>query len=103
MPEDEGHLAYLLAVLTHYQTHNVQKIFTYPCPTCRRSTTVPPVEGLAMKELIEGIEAAIGVKHLVDDRVNEDGVTSLGYFDGLFFRIELVMNSPALPRSRRFN
>lgn len=101
-PNNEAHLAYLLAVLTHYQTHDVQRILDYPCPTCRASTTVPPVESLSMKTLIREVEGAIG-GHSVDDRANEDGVTTLGYFNSLFSRIDLVMNTPALPRSRRFS
>jgi hypothetical protein len=56
-----------------------------------------------MKDLIEDSEAATGVEHSVDDRADEDAVTTLGYFDGMFFRIDLVINVPPLPRSRHFN
>lgn len=56
-----------------------------------------------MKSLIRDIEAAIGIEHFADDRADEDGVTTFGYFNGLFFRIDLLMETLTLPRSRRSN
>jgi hypothetical protein len=43
-----------------------------------------------MKDLIEELEAATGVEHLVNNRADEDTVTTLRYFDRLFFHIDLV-------------
>lgn len=56
-----------------------------------------------MKGLIRDIESAIGIEYSAGDRADEDGVTTFGYFDGLFFRIDLLMETLTLPRSRRFD
>lgn len=101
-PRDGDHLAYLLAVLGRYRLHSPRVLLAYPCPTCRRNITVAPIESLALKEMIAEVEAAIGVQHAIGAQVDEGGVVTSGYFDGLFYDLDLALRPPRLPLSRLF-
>lgn len=101
-PRGSDHLAYLLAVLGQYRLHSPRILLTYPCPTCRRNITVAPIESLAFKEMIAEVETATGLQHTMDARVDEGGVITSGYFDGLFYDLDLALRPPRLPLSRLF-
>lgn len=103
VPNKDDHLAYLLAILARYRVHCPRKLLSYPCPICRATVTLAPIESLTLKTLIAEAELAARVEHQDADRVNEAGVATSGYFNGLFFNLTLALNPPHLPLSRLFH
>lgn len=84
VPGNKAHLRYFISILRLHGFHTREQIFHYPCPTCRNAVTLPPTESLSLNGAISGMASAIGVSPAVDDIANEQGVTTQGYFEGLF-------------------
>lgn len=84
VPADKAHLRHLLSILRLYGFHSREEIFHHPCPTCREPVILPPTESLSLNNVISGIADAIDAAPSARDKANEQGVTTVGYFDGLF-------------------
>lgn len=52
--------------------------------------------------MVTEVEAAIGVQHMFGVHADEGGVATSGYFDGLFYDLDLALKPPRLPLSRLF-
>lgn len=62
----------------------VANIFSYPCPDCRFKVTTAPREVTAFRNFIVGVGATIEApQSLVGDGDNEL-ISAVHYFDGLF-------------------
>lgn len=84
VPANKAHLRHLISILRLYGFHSREDVFHYPCPTCRKPVTLPPTESHSLNNAISDIATALEAVPAVCDKASEQGVTTLGYFDGLF-------------------
>ncbi|RDB22932.1 hypothetical protein Hypma_009862 [Hypsizygus marmoreus] len=84
VPTSRAHLSYLVGVLKNYHVHRPQSVLTYPCPLCTHAVAFPPVEAIGMRNFISEVQGALNVTLAESELADEAGVTTIGYFEGLF-------------------
>ncbi|RDB23071.1 hypothetical protein Hypma_009873 [Hypsizygus marmoreus] len=84
VPTSRAHLSYLVGVLKDHGVHRPQSILAYPCPLCKYPVAFPPVEAIEMRNFISEIQGALNITPAESELANEAGVTTIGYFEGLF-------------------